>query len=894
MLDEIICELSGDAALALVQSLRREAIELRRDDERDDGDDGARDALAARLAALDGPTLEMVARTSTLWFHLVNAAEEQHRIRVLSRRERPGHPGGESVAAGFAELSRRGVSAREVQALLERMFVMPVLTAHPTEARRRTVLDHLSDIAVTLSALDRTDRGTSAAVGLRAALRATVLALYGTEESRVRAPTPKDEIRTGLDVFHRTLLDATPRLYRRVEDALAEAYPGEAIRVPSFLRWGTWIGGDRDGNPFITSSVTRTALERQRRLVIERYLEDVQHMLRSVSISSRRVAHAGALGELEESIARDRARMPDLAARAQRFTPGEPWREKLWYVRERLQATLGRGEDIYPSAAAYRDDLSLVERSLEDAGFGALARDHVRDHRRRAEVFGFHLASLDLRQHSAVHEAAVDELLAARQLPGYAAMSEEDKQGVLVDLLESADLGLSRTRSSLSAPTREVLATLEVIGRARRELGPRACERYVVSFTNQPSDLLEVLFLIRAARLSPGELRPVPLLEQLEDLARAREIAERMLSLAPIRAALRGELEIMIGYSDAGKQIGYLASQVALRRAQQALADVAEEHGVVLTIFHGRGGTIGRGGGPANRAIRSQPPRALNGRLRVTEQGETITARYGRADIACRDLEQMVHAVLVSPTDVAREPEQEERALRRGLLDAAGEGARAAYATLLADEDKLARYAIAATPIQQVSKLRIGSRPSSRKPGFAFDDLRAIPWVFSWNQSRHGLPGWFGLGSGLAVIVEREGLERARELYRDWPFFRALINNAQLALTRADIDVAAHYAELADDGPRDIFTLIRAEHERTVRHVLDVVDRQTLLGNRPHLVRSVVRRNPQIDVLSHTQIELMRRLASTDAVADADEHDAILSILFVTINGIAAGLQTAG
>jgi len=412
-----------------------------------------------------------------------------------------------------------------------------------------------------------------------------------------------------------------------------------------------------------------------------------------------------------------------------------------------------------------------------------------------------------------------------------------------------------------------------------------------VSFTNSLSDLLEVLFLQRAAGLTPGELRPVPLLEQLEDLEQAATLAKQMLASPAIHAAIGGELEVMLGYSDSCKQVGYVTSQVALRSAQHQLADVAEEHQVTLTIFHGRGGAIGRGGGPSHRAIRAQPERAMRGRLRVTEQGETINARYARLEIAQRDLEQVVSAVLLSGLNERTELPREELAARDALFDAAAESALAAYRKLLQDPERLARYAQAATPINEVTALPIGSRPASRKKGLSLADLRAIPWVFSWNQSRHGLPGWYGLGAALEAVIRREGIERIRDLYRKSPFFRALINNAQLALSRADIDVAGCYAELAEPDVKGLFPPIREEWDRTVHSVLSVIDKQQILGNRPHLLATVNRRNPYVDVLSHAQIELRRRLAGA---RDEGEREVLLRHLFTTINGIAAGLQTAG
>ncbi len=884
LLGDGVAELAGAETLALVRSLRDQAIEVR---------DGAadREGLAGRFRTLDLDQLRQVARAFTHWFHLVNAAEEQHRIRVLRRRQAQCEAIVDSIAAALDELVAAGAGPGELQALVDRLWIMPVLTAHPTEARRSTMLDHLASVSSALERLDGNRIGGRERDLVVHDCAGAVRALYSSEESRAWKPSPLDELSAALHVFERTLLDVTPRIYREVEEMLAARFPDASFRVPTFLRWGTWVGGDRDGNPNVTSNITRAALDRHRTLVLRRYLADAELLLRQLSVSARRVKTAAGLQLLEESLGRDRQRFPDVAARAARYTVHEPWREKLWYVRARLEATLARGDDAYPRVASYLDDLRVLERSLIDCGYEFLAGCTLRDCIRRAQVFGFHLASMDLRQHSALHERAVDELLAAAGHPGYAELEDEDKIALLTGMLERADLSPPVERESISAQTREILGTLDMVGRARREMGAEACQRYVVSFTNSVSDLLEVLYLARAAQLAPTELRPVPLLEQLEDLDHGAAIAERMLDNVPIRAAIGDDLEVMIGYSDSGKQIGYFASAVALRRAQVSLAEVAERRNVRLTVFHGRGGAIGRGGGPESRSIRAQPPEAVRGRLRATEQGETVTARYARPEIAERDLEQTVSAVLAASRAEHEQGDARERAARVALLDRAAEAAQATYARLLADRDALARYALEATPIQLVSQLNIGSRPASRKPGFSLEQLRAIPWVFSWNQSRHGIPGWFGLGAALERIVADEGIDRARQLYREWPFFRALINNAQLALARADIDVAGYYARLAGPGGEAIFAMIREEHERTVRRVLEVTAKQKLLGNRPHLVATVQRRNPYVDVLSHAQVELLGRLARAE---DDDARAAIRSVLLITINGIAAGLQTAG
>lgn len=875
-------ELSGDGLTALVERLHGDAIALRAGTL-----PGGRAALAATVAGLSPDALEDVARTFTHWCHLMNTAEEQQRIRVLRGRDEVD----DGVAAAVRALRDAGLSADEVAAFFDRGLIMPVLTAHPTEARRRSILDHLGAIGGLLDQLER-PLGGPARKDAADELSAEVLALLGTEESRVRRPTPQDEIEATVEVFRRTLFDTTADVYADLEDALAEVYPERAWSLPAFFRWGTWVGGDRDGNPNVTAAVTRAAFERQRSAVLARYQHDVETLGRTLSVATHRGSDPGGVAALEQSLELDRARLPEVAARARPRALHEPWREKLWYVAARLRATVARTDEGYVDAAAYHADLALLERSLGGAGFGRVARAYLRGCLRRVSVFGFHLASLDLRQHSSVHERVVDELLAAAGRPGYLGLDEAARRRVLGEVL-SRPVQPVWERERHGAETRDLLATLDMAGRACRELGERACERYIVSFTSDVSDLLEVVFLTRAAGLAPGELRPVPLLEQLEDLERAGELAAAMVEHPILAGELGDELEVMLGYSDSGKQAGYLASQVALRRAQLELAAVAERAGVALTVFHGRGGAIGRGGGPAGEAIRAQPPAALRGRMRVTEQGETITSRYGRSEIAHRDLELTLAAVLRAAADERTGADPVHATACDRALAAGADAALAAYRRLTTDGDRLARYTLAATPIQQVGKLPIGSRPASRKAGFALDQLRAIPWVFSWNQSRHGLPGWFGLGSGLEAMTAALGVEATRALCEASRFLRSVTHNAAMALVRADLEVAREYAGLADPDAAGLFAVIEDEHARTAAALRDLAGLDTGLADRPYLAESVRRRNPFLDVLNHAQVELLRRLRAAEAGGGADLERTATSI-FTTISGLAAGLQTAG
>lgn len=866
-----VTTLGGAAARELCRRLGESSTELRAGTLA-----GGRRAFGDEVAKLADPELEQVSRAYALWCHLRNVAEERQRLRVLRTR---GDRAPDGLAAAIDEIIDAGASADELRAVFDKALVMPVLTAHPTEARRRTSLDHLARLGSILDEIDATGRSRA-----KAQLAAEVLAFHATEDARARRPTPIDEVENSLEVFRRSLLDVTPRIYRTIEDRLAKRF-GSPWRLPSFFRWGTWVGGDRDGNPNVTAAVTRGAFARQRAAVINRYLDDVAALGRSLSVSALRAR--GDVAELEASLERDRERLPEVAARARPRTAHEPWREKLWYMQARLRATLQHFDEGYIDAEVYHDELELLERTLRAAGLGAVADQELRDALRRVDVFGFHLASLDVRQHSGVHDKVVAELLARGGRGGYLEQDEAGRRRMLGEVL-AHPITPERDWDGVSPEGQEALETLEVIGRARRELGPRACERYVTSFTREVSDLLEVVFLARAAGLAPGELRPVPLLEQLEDLERARQIASDMLAQPTLRAELGGDLEIMVGYSDSGKQVGYVAAQVALRRAQVELAEEAQKEGVALTLFHGRGGALGRGGGPESDSIRAQPPGTVRGRIRVTEQGETVTARYAQPEIAERDLELTLAAVLQAtcdrgPRDAVDAPDTAP------ALHRAAEAARAAYLRLTSDEDLLARYTVAATPIQDVAHLPLGSRPASRAPKITLESLRAIPWVFSWTQSRHGIPGWFGVGTAIEQLAKELGAEGVRDLCEQSRFFRALIRNCELSLVRSDIDVAREYARLADPDAAALFDQIAAEHARTVAALRDTLGMTEPLAARPYLAASVARRNPLIDVLSHIQIEALRRRR-----AGAADADTLGRAVFTTIGGIAAGLQTAG
>jgi hypothetical protein len=604
--------------------------------------------------------------------------------------------------------------------------------------------------------------------------------------------------------------------------------------------------------------------------------------------------------ELNASLEEDRERLPEVAARHRR-TRSEPWREKLWYMRAKLKAARDRRETGYADAHGYLEELELLDRSLDAPGMAPLRDGRLYAARRRAEVFGFHLATMDLRQHSAVHEAAVAELLAAGGIDGYAGRDERARVALLASLLERADVGAPRERARLSPVTRDLLVTLDVVGRARRDSGGAACERYVVSFTRSASDLLEVLFLARAARLGPDELRPVPLLEQLEDLERADQIAGELLSLAPMQVALRGELEVMVGYSDSTKELGYVASNWLLHRAQAELAAVADREAIELTLFHGRGGAIGRGGGQLELAVAAQPPGSVRGRLKLTEQGEVVWTRYGDPELALRHLEVLTSTALDSLGQRRGDP--------RGageVMDELAAEARRAYRALVFDDPGFAGFFGRLTPIDEITGLQLGSRPARRAAPDAarsIDDLRAIPWVCAGSQARVELPAWFGLGSGLEAFrrAHPKGAgQRLARLYRGWPFFRSIIDHARLALARADLVLAREYATLASaPGDAERWAAIEDEFERT-RRELDRLPAAPRGGAEDRVESEAARRSsalraPYVDTLSVVQLELLRTLRGREASDPSNVTlPVIRSLIGLTISGLSAALQGTG
>ncbi len=896
LLGQVIAEQAGPELFATVERIRRRTIALRRDD-----DPAERARLDEELKALGLGDAEAVIEAFALYFGLVNLAEARGRVRTLRRRERAARDGvlDDSVADAVAGLRRLGRTDAELDALVARLVVAPVFTAHPTEARRRTTLVALGRCAVLLARLDDPRLTPSDDREVRRRLREEITLLWRTSDLRVVSPTPLDEVRTAMAFFDATLFTVIPRLYRALDAALdppTGRAPAPASdtgrtgtrppRVGAFLRPGSWIGGDRDGNPGVTAEITARTVRIHADHVLRGYEAVATRLMQTLAAATppERLARP-----LASRLARDAEDLPETDRQLRRRFPNEPYRQRFGFIAERLRRTraglVGEPAPLtgrYAAAAELETELAEVADALVADGLERVAYGEVAELRWQVGTFGFHLASLEVRQHAAVHQAA---LAAIRDgLPGTTELSA----GVTLD---------------------EVLATFRAIGAVQSRFGVEACHRYVISFTSGPSDVTDVLELARLASEHGGDdehgppvLDVVPLFESSQALGDAGAILGALLDDPAYRAgiAARGDRqEAMLGYSDSNKESGLVSAAWMLHQAQGALARVARERGVELTLFHGRGGALGRGGGPTNRAILGQAPGSVDARLKLTEQGEVIAANYADPTIARRHLEQMTGAILL-----ASAPEHDARlesALVAGapIMDELAATSRAAYRALVHDDAGFARFFRDITPIRELSDLRLGSRPAARgrrDDAPTIDSLRAIPWTFAWSQARINLPGWYGLGHALEAYRTAHGeagLDAIARLSRDWPFLSSLLDNAEMSLAKADMGVARLYAELAHgDGDDRRWTTIETEYRRTVSLLARVTGRERLLDGAPVLQRSVALRNPYVDSLSELQVRLLARLRRLPP--DDPDRALVVRLVQLTVNGVAAGLQSTG
>ncbi len=980
LLGQVIAEQGGPELLDLVERCRRRSIAFR-----ETGDESAERALAAELDSLDVDAAESLARAFSLYFQLVNLAEEREMVRRLRKDQRAaGRPVEGTPDAAVEWLLERGWSGDGAAELLSRMRITPVLTAHPTEARRRTMLTALRRCYRLIEQLDDPWLGATDDAEIRRRLREEISILWRSSAVRRLAPNPIDEVRTALTFFDETIFRAVPRVYRAFDRALdraglsdrspaagREADPGDdgataddgalagddgrtgtrPARVAAFLRWGSWIGGDRDGNPTVTADLTRQVPRIHADHVLRGYEAVATRLLATIAASVPREEVQPAL---ETRLARDAEELPETMRDMARRYPDEPYRRRLGAIAERLRRTRAYlTEEGGPIAGRYEtpeqlaSEIDELQRCLVADRLARVAYGEVQEFRWQVETFGFHLASLELRQHSEVHAAAVAALVGPRN-------GDEPGEGGDGSQAEAGGAGSTATRSVAAGPRQgraaadlsseivpgvsvgEVVATFRAAAAIQRRFGQEACHRYVISFTRSAADVLRVLDLAVIAAdpeipagatggLAPAapQLDVVPLFESSDALTGCGELLEALLLDPRYRRHLAGRgnrQEVMLGYSDSNKESGFLAAVWMLYRAQASLADVARRHGVELTLFHGRGGAIGRGGGPTNRAILAQAPRSIDGRFKMTEQGETVAANYANLAIAEDHLGLVGSAVAVASTIEHDECVDEVDGRGAAAMDELADLARRAYRSLVYEEPGFERFFRAVTPVAELSTMALGSRPARRGAAgepvgradgrpradagreaaatgpSGIESLRAIPWVFAWSQARIGLPAWYGLGSALEGFEREHGegsLARIAELYRDWPFLASAFDNAELILGRSEPRIADLYAALAsdEDGVR-LWGLIVDEHARSIRQLARVTGRPALLAAEPLASRSIRLRRPYIDPLSHIQVRFLARLRSLpDGHPDRERFRRLVQL---TVNGVAAGLQNTG
>ncbi|AWB46096.1 phosphoenolpyruvate carboxylase [Paenibacillus sp. CAA11] len=851
-----------------------------------------------------------VIRAFAIYFQLVNIAEQNHRIRRKRDYERSA---GEAVQQGSIEasvkdLKERGFTYEEVQDILQGMSLELVMTAHPTEAMRRAILDIHKRIADDVMMLDNPTLTFREREQLREKLLNEVITLWQTDELRDRKPTVLDEVRNGMYYFHETLFHVLPDVYQELERCLSKYYPEHYWHVPAYLRFGSWIGGDRDGNPSVTANVTWETLRMQRKLAVREYQRILTDLFKYLSFSTSIV---NVTDELLSSIEQDSAQV--ILNKTPEWTnEKEPYRIKLTYMTEKLYNVLDSSKKGTPAQYSepeeFIKDLKIIDRSLRHHYADYVADTHIRNLIRQVELFGFHTATLDIRQHSKEHENAMTEILAHMNIvENYSLLGEPDKVKLLEQLLNDPR-PLTSPYQEYSENTTECLEVYRTVYKAQQEFGKKCISSYLISMAEATSDVLEVMVFAKEVGLFRQEadgsvtctLQSVPLFETIDDLHAAPAILKELFSIPVYResvAAMNDLQEIMLGYSDSNKDGGVVTANWELRVALKELTATAKEFGIKLKFFHGRGGALGRGGMPLNRSILVQPPQTIGGGIKITEQGEVISSRYSLRGIAYRSLEQATSALLTAAV-AARLPEQNDLYEEKWEQIVAGisETSLHKYQDLIFRDPDFMKFFKESTPLLEVGELNIGSRPSKRKNSDKFEDLRAIPWVFAWTQSRYLLPAWYAAGTGLQQFYQNneENLKIMQDMYVNFPFFRSLIDTLQFAIVKADLVIAKEYANMCDDPviKERIFGQIEEEFNLTKSLILKITGVEEIFDHEPALQESIRQRNPYVDPLSYLQVQLLTELRSLRA---QEQDDAVLlREVLLTINGIAAGLRNTG
>jgi phosphoenolpyruvate carboxylase len=893
ILGDTVRDQEGADVFDLVERIRQTSIRFHRDDDRP-----ARRELEVILERMSISETVRIVRAFSYFSHLANIAEDQNNIRQMRARSTAGgspRPG--TLALTLSHARAAGFSAADLRGFFKEALVSPVLTAHPTEVRRKSTIDREMEIAALLDRRERVQLTPEEIGASDEQLRRAVLTLWQTNLLRRTKLTVLDEVANGLSFYDYTFLREVPRLHCALEDRLNEG-DGAGGELAPFLRMGSWIGGDRDGNPFVTAEVMRGTLRLQSSRVLRFYLEELHALGAELSLA----AH---LADVSDELRALAGRSPDTSP----HRSGEPYRLAVSGIYARLTAAALKldvgitrrpvGEAApYANVGEFKADLDILDRSLIANNSGVIARGRLRLLRRAVDCFGIHLASLDMRQNSAVHERTVAELLDAGT-PGmsYLALNEEARIALLTKELSNAR-PLTSTFVKYSDETLSELAVFHAAAEAHAKFGPDVIPQCIISMCKGVSDLLEVALLLKEAGLvnpsGRSALNIVPLFETIEDLQASAGIMDRMLSLHDYRKLVdsRGAVqEVMLGYSDSNKDGGFVTSGWELYKAEIGLIEVFERHGVRLRLFHGRGGSVGRGGGPSYDAIIAQPGGAVKGQIRITEQGEIISSKYSNAEVGRNNLEILaaatLEASLLQPRHSAPRGEYLEAMEQLSAL------AFKAYRGLVYETEGFADYFWASTVITEISTLNIGSRPPSRKKTREIEDLRAIPWVFSWAQCRLMLPGWYGFGSAVETWISAhpdKGMPFLNELYREWPFFRTLLSNMDMVLAKSSIAIASRYAELVPDATlrENIFGRIRREWHTSIETLLKIMGQERLLQGNPLLERSIRNRFPYLDPLNHVQVELLKE----HRAQNPDEQ--VLRGIQLTINGISAGLRNSG
>jgi phosphoenolpyruvate carboxylase len=892
ILGDTVRDQEGADVFDLVERIRQTSIRFHRDE-----DKLARRELETILDSMSTSDTLRIVRAFSYFSHLANIAEDQNNIRQMRGRG-PGGPRPSLLTQTLAHAKTAGFSAVDLRRFFGEAQVSPVLTAHPTEVRRKSTIDREMEIAGLLDQRERVQLTAEEAEASAEQLRRAVLTLWQTNLLRRTKLTVLDEVANGLSFYDYTFLHEVPRLHCALEDRLNQEEGGTPGELASFLIMGSWIGGDRDGNPFVTADVMRGTLRLQSSRVMNFYLEELHVLGSELSLA----AH---LADVSDELRALAGRSPDTSP----HRSGEPYRLAVSGIYARLTATAVRlevettrrpvGEAApYASVKEFKADLDVLDRSLIANNSGVIARGRLRSLRRAVDCFGFHLARLDIRQNSAVHERTVAELFDAA-IPGmsYLDLNEEARINLLLNELRSAR-PLSSAFVKYSEETQGELAVFRAAAEAHARFGTDVIHQCIISMCKGMSDMLEVAVLLKEVGLinpsGRSAINIVPLFETIEDLQASSGIMDRMLSLHDYRKLVdsRGAVqEVMLGYSDSNKDGGFVTSGWELYKAEIELVDVFERHGVRLRLFHGRGGSVGRGGGPSYDAIIAQPGGAVNGQIRITEQGEIISSKYSNPEVGRSNLEILAAATLEASLLHPRQSAPRKEYLT--AMEQLSALAFRAYRGLVYETEGFADYFWGSTVITEISTLNIGSRPASRKKTREIEDLRAIPWVFSWAQCRLMLPGWYGFGSAVETWIAEhpeQGMPFLQELYREWPFFRTLLSNMDMVLAKSSIAIASRYAELVPDVKlrESIFGRIRREWHSSIETLLDIMGHERLLQGNPLLERSIRNRFPYLDPLNHVQVELLKE----HRAQNPDEQ--VLRGIQLTINGISAGLRNSG